>query len=173
MRSSLKTLTLAAVAHILLAAGAQAAFWRCELPGGVFMVSIPTLTSVSTHEYVVDGAARVTELTVGTTGAVVGRFYYIEPMVPQTPGGIGQTVLDKVQSKATQAANRAGVEEIWKKVVKNYPTTTHAHTVEYRLESVDQIKKLQTSLETAWRNNQDTTLKVSSSDGDSSGNSGS
>ncbi|XHR26800.1 MAG: hypothetical protein ACFUZC_12680 [Chthoniobacteraceae bacterium] len=171
MRSSLKTLTLAAAAHVLLAAGAQAGFWRCELPGGVFMVSIPTLTTVSTHEYIVDGAARVTELTVGTTGAVVGRFYYIEPIVPQTPGGIGQTLLDKAQDKASQAAGRAGVEEVWKKVVKNYPLTTHAHTVEYRLESVDQIKKVQNSLETAWRNNRDTTLKVSNSDGEGSSDS--
>jgi len=35
---------------------------------------------LSTHEYVVDGAARFTEFTIGTTGAVVARFYYIEPI---------------------------------------------------------------------------------------------
>lgn len=171
MASPLKTFGLAAVAYALLSAGSQAGFWRCELPGGIYTVSLPTVTSVSTHEYVVDGAARVTELTVGTTGAVVARFYYIEPLIPKSPVGIGQTLLDKAQQRATEGANRTGTEEVWKKVVKNYPTTTHAHTVEYRLDSVDQVNKLQTSLEAAWRANRDTLIKVSAEDSDGSGSS--
>jgi len=162
MAPSLKSLWLSAVFLAVLDASAQAAFWRCELPGGVYMVSLPTVASVSTHEYVVDGVARVTEFTVATNSAVVARFYYLEPMVPKSPVGMGQSVLDKVQQRAEEAAGRAGVEEVWKKVVKNYPLTTHAHTVEYRVDSLDQIKKLQRSLEDAWRKNQDTQLKLQS-----------
>jgi len=172
MASPLKTLGLAAVAYALLCVGSQAAFWRCELPGGIYTVSLPTVVSVSTHEYIVDGAARVTELTVGTTGAVVARFYYIEPMVAKSPIGFGQTLIDKAQQKVTEGANRAGMEEVWKKVVKNYPSTTHAHTVEYRLDSVDQVKKLQKSLEDAWRVNKETLIKVSAEDSDDSSSSG-
>ena len=152
---------------VALLAGAvpaiQAAFWRCELPGGVYAVSLPTVSSVSTHEYVVDGAARVTELTVGTTGAVVARFYYLQPLVPKSPIGLGQSVIDKVQERAQDVAGRlesAGVEPFWKKVVKNYPTTTHAHTVEYRLDNLDDVEKLRKSLETAWRNNSETAIKI-------------
>lgn len=141
----------------------QAAFWRCELPGGLYTVSLPTISSVSTHEYVVDGAARVTELTVGTTGAVVTRFYYLQPLVPKSPIGLGQSVIDKVQERVQDAAGRveaAGVEPLWKKVVKNYPTTTHAHTVEYRVDNLDDVEKLRKSLETAWRNNSETAIKL-------------
>ena len=165
MVSPLKTLGLAAFAYLLLCTVSQAAFWRCELPGGVFVVSLPSVSLVSVHEYVVDGAARVTELTVGTNSAVVARFYYIEPMLPKSPVGIGQTLLDKAQQRAQEASTRTGTEAVWQKVVKNYPTTTHAHTVEYRLETLDQLKRVQKSLEDAWRANKETQLKISSEDG--------
>jgi len=168
MVSSLKTLWISAVVLILCGVSAQAAFWRCELPGGVFVVSLASLASVSIHEYVVDGAARVTELTIATNSAVVARFYFLEPMIPKSPVGIGQTLLDKAQQRVQEGANRTGMEEVWKKVVKNYPATTHAHTVEYRLDSVEQVKKLQNSLENAWRANAETQIKLSASE-DSAG----
>ena len=151
------------ISALVLAAFSQAraAFWRCELPGGIYVVNLATVTSVSTHEYVVNpGAARVTEFTIGTTGAVVARFYYVEPMVPKSPVGFGQSIIDKVQEKAEDAADRTGVEEVWKKVVKDYPLTTHAHTVEYRLDSVDQVKKLEKSIEDAWKTNKDVSTKL-------------
>ena len=164
MFPSLKTLGLSALLVAALCLPAQAAFWRCELPGGIYVVNLPSLSSVSTHEYLVDGAVRVTELTVATNSAVVARFYYLEPMVAKSPIGFGQSLMDKAQEKLQEGATRTETEEVWKKVIKNYPTTTHAHTVEYRLESVDQIKKVQASLETAWRTNKETTLKISSSE---------
>jgi len=156
MSSLLKPILLVA----LFCTTAQAAFWRCELPGGVFMVSLPTISLVSTHEYIVDGAARVTELTVATNTAVVARFYYIEPMSPQSPVGAGQSILEKAQQVTKEAAARTGVENVWQKVIKNYPTTTHAHTVEYRLENIDQLQRIQKSLEAAWRNNVETQLTI-------------
>ena len=168
MAHSFKTLCLSAILFSLLSLSADAAFWRGELPGGVFMVSIPSICSVSTHEYVVDGVARVTELTVGTNSAVVARFYYLEPMVPKSPISLGQSVIDKAQQYAQEGASRTGMEEVWKKVVKNYPTTTHAHTVEYRLDSADQIKLLQQSLEAAWRANRETQFKLPDTNASSS-----
>jgi len=160
MTSSLKPIALAAAALAFFCASAHAAFWRCELPGGVFMVSLPTVSLVSVHEYVVDGAARVTELTVGTNTAVVARFYYIEPLVPKSPVGIGQSLVNKAQEKAQDASSRTGMEAVWQKVVKNYPATTHAHTVEFRLENLEQLERIQKSLETAWRNNTETQIKI-------------
>ena len=172
MKHSLKTLWLSAVLFALPVLPAHAAFWRCELPGGIYVVSLPTIASVSTHEYVVSGAARVTELTIATNSAVVARFYYLEPMVPKSPVGFGQSLIDKAQEKLQEGATRTGMEEVWKKVVKDYPATTHAHTVEYRLDSVDQITKVEKSLEDAWRNNKETQLKITSENTDTTGNSG-
>lgn len=116
--------------------------WQASLPGGTYAVRVSFMTSVSMHEYLVDGAAKVTEVNIGTVGSDLVRFYYIEPNVPQTPDGIGQGTLNAVQDRANQLLNRAQVGDNLQKVVKNYPTTTHAHTVEYRLASRDALQKL-------------------------------
>lgn len=151
---------LAMLGLLAWATNAPAAFWKCELPGGTYVVSLPAISSASTHEYLVDGVVRVTEVTVATTGSVVARFYYLEPVTTQSPIGLGQSVIDKVQEKMIEGAERTGVEPPWKKVVKNYPTSTHAHTVEYRLDTKEQLKKLFNNLESAWRANRESSFKV-------------
>ena len=118
--------------------------WTCTLPGGTYQVLVSAILSVSTHEYVVDGAARVTEVNVDTAGQFAVRFYYIEPAVAAGPGGLGAATLGKVQSILTDAADRSGTDA-WKKVVKSYPTTTHARTIEYRVSSKDSLTQIFTS----------------------------
>ena len=118
--------------------------WKCTLPGGTYQVLVSAILSVSTHEYVVDGAARVTEVNLDTAGQLALRFYYIEPAVTAGPGGLGAATLGKVQSILTDAADRSGSDS-WKKVVKSYPVTTHARTVEYRVGSKDSLTKIFTS----------------------------
>jgi len=165
---------LAALALLpLLAAGQDATptpspsptripMWRCDLPGGTYEVAIRSILSVSTHEYVVDGAAQVTELNIDTPGNLAVRFYYIEPVVSSSPIGIGQSTMDKVQQLAGEASDRVspGEQPPWEKVVKNYPGSTHAHTVEYRLDSKDQVQTLFNSADQAFRLNQNTEIKV-------------
>jgi hypothetical protein len=115
--------------------------WRCNMPGGTCQILVSAMLSVTSHEYIVDGAARVTEVNVDTSGHLALRFYYIEPAVTSGPGGLGAATLGKVQSLLTEAAERSGTDA-WKKVVKSYPATTHARTVEYRVakrESLDAI----------------------------------
>ncbi len=41
-------------------------------------------------------------------------------------------------------------DPIWAKVIKEYPTTTHAGTIEYRLETKAQLEALYQSLESSW-----------------------
>ncbi|MEO7932662.1 MAG: hypothetical protein ABIT76_05840 [Chthoniobacterales bacterium] len=136
-------------------------FWRAVLPGGVFRVRLDRIQSVSTHEYTIEPLTRVTELTIDTGGAVVTRFYYLEILTPQTPMGLGQSAVDLVKEKAEEAANTvSGDAGIWKKVTKIYPSTTHAHTVEYRVESKDDIRKLMSSAEKAWSTNHGEEIKL-------------
>jgi hypothetical protein len=107
--------------------------WTADLPGGTYIVRVAAITSISLHEYVVDNAARVTEVNVGTSSTDTVRFYCIEPNVPKAPGGVGQSLVEKAEEKANELLNRTRMDETWQKVMKNYPTTTHAHTIEYRL----------------------------------------
>jgi len=127
-------------------------FWRCELPGGVYEVAVRAIVAVATHQYVVDGIARVTEVNVDNTGNSAVRFYFIEPATPKTPLGIGQAAVDRASELAKEAAQKVDQDDVWKRVIKTYPTTTHTHTIEYRVGSEAQLKTIfdsaQTTLET-------------------------
>jgi len=125
--------------------------WICVTPAGTYEVALRSMVSVSSCEYIVDGIARVNEVNIDTTGNMAVRFYYIEPMTPNSPIGLGQSIINKAQDLATEGAERTGQDEVWKKVVKNYPTTTHAHTIEYRVDSKDDLDKIFTSAELAFR----------------------
>ncbi len=149
----------------VLGANAQMArpvLWRAEFPGGNYSVSLAAISSVSTHEYVVDRAVKVFEMTINTNGAVVARFYSVEPIKPNAPGGYGQGVVDKVQEKVQDGVQRVTGETnepLLSSVIKNYPTTTHAHTVEYRLPTRDDVVKAFKSVEGCWRTGQEGTYK--------------
>ena len=111
---------------------------------------LSAINSVSLHEYVVDGAARVAEVNISTSGSQLARFYFIEPYPPKPPVPAGQTVLSALDNKANELSARAGTDENRAKVVKSYPTTTHAHTVEYRLVDRESLNRLFDSIEEAW-----------------------
>lgn len=132
--------------------------WRCELPGGTYEVALRSIVSVSMHEYVVDGAARVNEMNVDTQGNMSVRFYYLEPMGAKSPLGVGQSAIDRIGDLAKEAGGRVGANKVWQRVVKSYPTTTHAHTVEYRVESEDQLKQIFSSAQGAFESGKSATF---------------
>lgn len=126
-------------------------YWKAELPGGTYLIAHDSINGVSSQEYVLDGAARVTEVNISTSGVMQPRFYYIEPLTPKVPSSAGQSTTDRAKSALEEAASRViPGDPVWAKVVKEYPTTTHAGTIEYRLETKDQIKRLYESLERSW-----------------------
>jgi hypothetical protein len=125
--------------------------WICVTPGGQYEVALRSMVSVSSCEYIVDNVARVHEVNIDTMGNMAVRFYYIEPMTPNSPIGLGQSTINKAQEILQEAASRTGQDEVWKKVMKNYPTTTHSHTIEYRVDSQDDLDKIFKSAEQAFR----------------------
>lgn len=118
----------------------QPGFWGAEVPGGSFYIAIKEIIAVAQHTYVVDGSARVTEVNIASSANALVRYYHIEPITPETPSAVGKSVLNKVQELANEAAGRVGLDDL--KVIKNYPTTTHAGTVEFRLDSHDNLTKI-------------------------------
>jgi len=138
--------------------------WRAELPGGTYSVNLNTVDSVSSHQFIVIAngapAARVTEVVVGANGPTVARFYYVEPLAAQSPVGIGQSGLDLIQSRVKQVTERTGTDVLLTEVVKDYPLATHAHTIEYRLASQEDIDKLFKHLDRAWKRKRSATFKL-------------
>lgn len=124
--------------------------FRAKLPGGTYSVAVRSMIAVSIHEYLVDGVARVTEVNIDTSGAMLVRFYFIEPTSPQSPLGIGTGTVEKAQQLFTEAAQKTG-QDLWKKVTKSYPLTTHSRTVEYRVDSKEQVNKVFEAAEESFR----------------------
>jgi hypothetical protein len=126
---------------------ARFTYWRAILPGGVYVVPHSKIASIGKSSYLVDGVVRVTEVSIDTDGSVQGRFYHAAPVEPKSPVGIGDSVLPLVQERAKEITTRTGTSDVWSAVLKNYPTSTHAHTIEFRLDSLETLNKLYESLE--------------------------
>ena len=88
------------------------------------------------------------------------RFYFIEPTAAKSPVGVGQSAVDRISDLAKEAGQRVGADEIWQRVVKTYPTTTHAHSIEYRVENEDQLKQIFTSAQGAFESGVTATFKL-------------
>jgi hypothetical protein len=139
---------------------ARQPLWRCELPGGVYTVALNAVISVSKHEYTVDNAARVTEVNLDTAGTLAVRFYFLESNLPGSPLGIGQSTIDKAQELIREGTDRAGQSDMWRKVLKTYPATTHAKTVEFRLESKEELNQIFESADASFRTGRPATVKI-------------
>lgn len=124
-------------------------FWEIILNGGRFVVRLDTISSVSQHQYLVDGA-RVYEVTVDTTGSQAARFYYLEPMTDGNPLSIAKTALDRAKDVAQGVTDRTGTSEVWDQVIKTYPDTTHARTAEYRLQNRAVLTTIYNHIHKVW-----------------------
>jgi len=113
------------------ARGGEQRFWQCETPTGSFIVPIQRIASVGIHEYVVDGGFYVTEVTVDTLGSVIARFYYGEPYQGAQHGNISDMLKERTEALLEAAGERSGTQD--NIAVKNYPSTTHARTVEFKI----------------------------------------
>ena len=121
--------------------------------------------SISTQEYITNNF-RVIELNVVTQGSALLRIYYSRPLRPgelqqAMSDGLGATGITggssiiqrplppQVQAIADRAA---GVSEAvtGTEVMKEYPIATHAHTIEFRIGSRDELLDLHQELKKHW-----------------------
>ena len=135
-------------------------FWKASLPGGEYMVALNSISSIAKHTYIVDGAARVYEVTVADKSSAIARFYFIEPVTESSPINAGQVVLDRLKSVSKEATERIGAGDVWDQVIKNYPNSTHAKTMEYRLTIKSNIDLIYSSVARAWERGRGENFKI-------------
>ena len=121
--------------------------------------------SISTQEYITTNF-RVIELNIVTQGSALLRIYYSRPLRPGElqqamsdglgaagiPGGssiIQRPLPPQVQTMADRAA---GVSKAvtGTEVMKEYPIATHAHTIEFRIGSREELLELYQELKRHW-----------------------
>lgn len=128
-------------------------FWEASVGGGQYMVALDRISAISRHKYVLDGAVIVDEVTVDALGQALVRFYYLSPISDAMSGGeVAQAaakIAERGRDLVDQAAGRAGTS-VQNMVVKKFPETTHARSIEYRVMSEQELSALYKSVRTAW-----------------------
>lgn len=123
-------------------------FWQVSVGGGHYMVRLDRIASISRHRYLLDGAVIVDEVTVDTSGQALARFYHLTPITD----AVGDESVGRIAARGREilegATARAGTDA-HRMVVKKYPDTTHARSIEYRVESAEQLTTIYQSLQTA------------------------
>jgi hypothetical protein len=135
----------------------QDGLWQGKFKGGNYIVRANQIIALSKHEYISDGVARVVEINLTLNSAQIVRFYFLEPYKPDTGSstlGAGTQALEKAKGLFEQAAGRVSPDLVTPKVVKNYPVSTHAHTVEFVLKEEARLNTLYGSLERSFRTGQ-------------------
>lgn len=117
-------------------------FWEIDTPGGKFFSRIDHISSVSQHEYVIDGTVKVYECTISVTGGLIGRFYYIEPVGAGNSTISSSNTFNRAKDIANRVTNKGGMGDAEHIVTKHYPDTTHAKTSEYRFKYKDTIGRI-------------------------------
>lgn len=122
-------------------------FWQATFAnGGHYLVKLDRISFASKHEYIGNGAARVVEVTLGSDTSVVARFYFLEPVGKDASIAAANVVINRVEDVAKNAAGRVSPTAAKLNVVKDYPNTTHSHTVEYVTQSEAVLNSLYSSL---------------------------
>ena len=126
----------------------KTSFWQASLTGGHYMVALGKIVSISRHKYLLDAALIVDEVTVDTEGDALARFYFITPVSDKAPGNTIPVVANRGKESVDGLTHKlaAGTENM---VMKKYPETTHAKTIEYRMLDEKSLTALYASVEKA------------------------
>ncbi len=122
--------------------------WKVTHPGGEYSVDVDAMTSVSLHSFRIEGDYRVWEVAVSDTSSQQVRFYWVSPTSANenAPEASTSSTKDDVKAKTTGGKD----EDEWKKVMKQYPQATHAHTVEYRVDKLSILSDIYNSAKTSF-----------------------
>ena len=134
-------------------------FWDCNVPGGNFTIALAKISSVSVHDFNMVGG-RITEVNVDGSGSVCARFYFMEPIKVGSVLAASELAKERITEVADAVADRTGTDKVWRNVQKTYPTSTHAHTVEYRLQNRTDLMAIHKSAKDAWVSNRGRTITI-------------
>lgn len=144
----------------------NAALFGIEFPGDArsFYAREASVLSISKQEYVT-AAFRVVEVNVVTNGPALLRIYHSRPL---KPGELSSALTDAVEAAGvpgsslipqslppqvaaiSQRAGQVADSITSQTVVKEYPHATHAHTIEFRVASRNELLALHDELKKHW-----------------------
>lgn len=136
-------------------------FWQASLGENMQVcVSLNSVTSVAMHPYMLNGTTMVTEVTIDTTGNNSIRFYYVHAdeklgitTSPQNVLGTGKREINRAITNQEAGSQIPSVK---------FPEGVYAHTIEYQINSLEDLTKLHKSILNAWRKPGSSSFKLES-----------
>lgn len=116
--------------------------WKANIKESIVSVPIQSIELFGIQDYDVDGTTRVRELTISTDSHNLVRIYHIRPLP-----AVANRAPGTIEALRRVAEGVSGEEQDLP--VKVFPTTTHAHMVEYRVSKREDIDTLYRHLEQA------------------------
>ena len=113
------------------------------------MVRLGSITSISHHKYYVQGGT-VFEMVIETTGDATARFYYMEASGDNSPSNTVSNLTNRAKQLIEKGAARSGTEDQLYGVQKQYPLTTHARMIEYRIRHKEDLMSMYNSVRRSW-----------------------
>jgi hypothetical protein len=138
-------------------------FWQANVGGGNYMVALDRISAISRHKYLLDGTVIVDEVTVDALGQALARFYFLTPVTDAVTGNAAGNAASRVVDRARELVDKTAAEagtDIHNMVIKKFPETTHAHTIEYRVQSAEELGGLYNSVRTAWETGRGRTFTI-------------
>ena len=123
------------------------------------MVALDKIASVSRHKYVLDGTLIIDEVTVDTVGQALARFYFITPITDAAAANSLTGLANRGREMVDKVAERAGTD-VHNMVVKKYPDTSHAKSIEYRVLSEKDLGAIYASVRNAWESGRGRVFKA-------------
>jgi hypothetical protein len=125
-------------------------FWLCKIKGSELMIAVDRIAAISKTQYVLDGGVLVDEVVIETNGGqALNRIYSLRPVTDAMASNPASKIIDRVRDVATERGSRLGTN-LHEMVEKNYPTTSHARTVEFRVVAPEDLDVLYASLKDTW-----------------------
>lgn len=135
-------------------------FWQCNINGGEVMVAVDRIGAISKSQFLLDGGLLCTEVTIDTLGGQsLTRIYHVVPATQAAAPNAASRIVDRAKEVVDNSANRAGLR-MHEMVQKTYPTTTHAHTVEFRVMDLADLEALYASLKATWTSGKGRTFTI-------------
>jgi len=123
-------------------------FLSIDYQGGRFVMPYGHIVSISRASFLIDGGGKVHEVTIDTSGGVIARYYFLESLLENNPLNAAQIVNTRMKNLGSLAEERSG--ESARQVIKHYPDTTHAKTVEFNLSKMEHLDAIFSHVTRKW-----------------------
>lgn len=130
-------------------------FWTATFQTGQYVVGLGHICSIAKQTYLLDNNLLIREVSIETPGSALARFYYIEPFIngenSETASHLKQRSGELADEAVKRAGSNTGGMDKDSLVIKQYPTTSHAKSIEFRISSAQELDALYNSVVTAWK----------------------